>query len=590
MIILNTDNSINNKYVWRISSLDNINPSLDNNILLSRKKPISLLNDNILPIHLINKYANQIGDINKFINLILEIIKNKKKIGILTDYDGDGITACIILLSYFKDIGIDYVFYVGDRLEGYGLRTESKEFFLNNNIDLLIILDSGTTNKKEIDSFPITTVIIDHHKFNENDSPVNALLLNPFTIRDSMSQICCTGGLVFLIIHKLNKYFNKPIIQYLDLVAIGTIADIVPLIGINRFFVKEGLKLFNKNNRLFFVELKKQLNISSHIDEQDMGFKIIPHINVLGRIGNKKHITLLINSIVNNTQCNKNLLGIMNTNTINTFGQWACKLNDLLQNITDEDFSKSLINILINLNNIRKIKNQLLFDNLTINNNSIITCLSTLDYSYMGVAGIVASKIVNKYHKTTLVCVKKKDIITGSFRSNGNLDVVEIINKLKDKKLLIEGGGHKEAGGIHFFAKHWDEIQCIIHNIRDDKPGNFLDIDFIILGSNLFLLEESIKSLRPFGKDNENPLFFFPNCTITSWRVVNNNHLELLILDEINNINNKFWLFFIQDLSYISIMLKFLENKLFKSNKVNICGTFMKNQTINIKDIKFWCP
>ena len=259
-----------------------------------------------------------IDDMELATNKIVELIIAKKKIGIFGDYDVDGSTSTALLSQYFKEIGVSFEFYIPDRLkEGYGPNIKSFTKLIDNNCELIITLDCGTTAFTEIEFLNkrnVDVIVIDHHKQAE-ELPKAFALVNPNKNDDksNLSNLCAAGVTFFLLVslnRKLKeiKFFKDRIpnlISYLDLVALGTICDLVKLDNLNRAFVKQGIKVLNLSPNLGISSIVDESKIENEINDYHLGFIIGPRINAGGRVGKSSLGTeLLLCKEKKNYQCN----------------------------------------------------------------------------------------------------------------------------------------------------------------------------------------------------------------------------------------------------------------------------------------------
>ena len=231
------------------------------------------------------------NDLKKGVDRVFTAIKNKEKIAILGDYDVDGLSSIALLKKYFNYFDIDAYSYIPDRLtEGYGPNFKAIDKLKSKKISLLIMVDCGT-NAHEIISYvkknKIDLIIIDHHKSNEKHNDILAFI-NPNSIFDSSGyNFLCSAGLTFIFINylhkliKLNDFFSKrlpDINMFLDLVALATVCDVVPLIDLNRAFVFQGLKVFSKRQNIGLKILSDENQLNKKPDEEDLGFFLVQEL------------------------------------------------------------------------------------------------------------------------------------------------------------------------------------------------------------------------------------------------------------------------------------------------------------------------
>ena len=441
------------------------------------------------------------NDMEKAGNRILKAIKNKEKIAIIGDYDVDGLTSTVLLKKYLKNFNIDVFTYIPDRItEGYGPNKKAIDIIKSKKNTLLFMLDCGT-NSHEIISYvnknKIDLIIIDHHKSNEKHSD-EIIIINPNTIfDDSGYSFLCTAGLVFIFLSYLEKIVKKTNISeetpdnltiLLDLVALATVCDVVPLIDINRAFVYQGLKILSKRSNLGLKILSDESQLNKKPDEEDLGFFFGPRLNAGGRVGSSDIGEKLLSS---NNEDNAEILA-KQLNTLN----YQRKL------IEEKVYEESVKKILQD----KKLKYKSLF---IFNENW-----------HEGVLGIVASRLKEKFNKPTIVLTKNKQIYKGSCRSIPGVDLGLFVLKSKEKKIIINGGGHQMAAGLSIKKENLkllsDFFEKFVNNNKDIKEHNkdlFFD-EIISLNAINDNLIETIDSIAPYGLGNPKPRFLFNNVKI----------------------------------------------------------------------------
>ena len=465
------------------------------------------------------------NDMEKAGNRILKAIKNKEKIAIIGDYDVDGLTSTVLLKKYLKNFNIDVFTYIPDRItEGYGPNKKAIDIIKSKKNTLLFMLDCGT-NSHEIISYvnknKIDLIIIDHHKSNEKHSD-EIIIINPNTIfDDSGYSFLCTAGLVFIFLSYLEKIVKKTNISeetpdnltiLLDLVALATVCDVVPLIDINRAFVYQGLKILSKRSNLGLKILSDESQLNKKPDEEDLGFFFGPRINAGGRVGSSDIGEKLLSS---NNEDNAEILA-KQLNTLN----YQRKLIE--ENVYEESVKKILQD--------KKLKYKSLF---IFNENW-----------HEGVLGIVASRLKEKFNKPTIVLTKNKQIYKGSCRSIPGVDLGLFVLKSKEKKIIINGGGHQMAAGLSIKKENLkllsDFFEKFVNNNKDIKEHNkdlFFDetISLNAINDNLI---ETIDSIAPYGLGNPKPRFLFNNVKIIKPVLVGETkkHLSFFISDGIKTI------------------------------------------------------
>tara|TARA_B100000886_G_scaffold68558_1_gene43232 strand:+ start:14233 stop:15975 length:1743 start_codon:yes stop_codon:yes gene_type:complete len=451
-------------------------------------------------------------DMEEAIKKIYFHIIGKNKITLYGDYDVDGASSCAILSKYLKNLGVDHDIYIPDRVkDGYGPNIKAFEKIIYNQSKLIIMLDCGTqsfdsiayANQKEVD-----TIVIDHHKSIEIIPKAHAII-NPNRFdEDGAYGYLCAAGLVFIFLVALNrhlineKYFIKnnliipDLLDFLDIVMLGTVCDVVPLIELNRAFVKQGLKIMSKRKNLGLKTLSDMSEISFMPTSKDVGFKIGPKINAGGRIGQSD---LGVNLLLSSEPENAYLI--------------SKQLHDL--NLKRRDLENKVLIEAIEKADIEKKNN--------------IIVLHSSDW-HEGIIGIIASRIVDLYNKPCIVISTQKNTAKGSARSVQGFDIGLAIIKAKQKNLIIRGGGHAMAGGFSIEAKNIDLFKSEINNLlnkNDTKLNNDLLIDLVLspqaLDDNFI---KYIEMLEPFGSSNKEPVLMLNNIEVSKAKIIKNSHIK----------------------------------------------------------------
>ncbi len=461
-------------------------------------------------------------DMEKAINILYETVLNKKKLGILGDYDVDGATSSALIYNYLSDISYDNLeVFIPDReKDGYGLSKNAVNFFLKKNVSLIICLDCGTNDTDIVNyahSNEIKTIIIDHHEQKQENYP-NALI-NPKKNNDTSTlNYMATVGLVFLFVIALNrklkksKFFNTEIIEpnlkkYLDLVALGTVCDLVPLIKANRLFVKKGIEEINKKKNIGIKTLLEKLNINNKVSESDLGFYLGPCINAPGRIGES---SLGFRVLSNNyNKCYSNIADILLSNN---------QERKTIETITYEQAKKKFFS-----------KKKLIEENTKF--------ILVSDGSWHpGIIGIIASRLTNEYNIPSIVISAKEDNFKGSIRSVNGVSAVEIIDYLKKKNIILNGGGHNMAGGFTLKNNRFEKLEDLLNSffakiIIKKKINLEIDISLDLYSINLQLIEK-IQELGPFGQENKEPRIVLKNLKVVFKKIVGNSKKHIFCVLE----------------------------------------------------------
>ena len=456
-------------------------------------------------------------DMEKAADRTVKAIKNNEKIGIFGDYDVDGATSTAILGNYFNQIDRKTEIYIPDRKsEGYGPNQQGFEKLISNGSKLIFTVDCGTLSFDTINfsqSKNTDVLVLDHHQ-SDLKLPNAFSIVNPNRFDDKSNlNYLCAAGVCFMFLVALNKklreidWFKKNnidepnLMNYLDLVSLGTVCDVVPLIGLNRAIVTQGLEVLKNKLNLGLKTLKNVCGIESNITTYHLGYVIGPRINAGGRVGKCSH--------------GANLL--LSKDSKETF-----KIATELESFNEE-------RRLIESNMLKKIKNT-----ISINSDDPVIVLSGHNW-HEGIIGIIASRLKEKYNKPTVIISVEKGLGRASARSVSGFDIGTVIINAVQNKILKRGGGHKMAGGFTI-----DENK--IEEFKDFLKKKFLKIEKNLNKKNILLfdakispsaLNESffseINSLSPFGSGNPEPKFVVENLELLKSSVVANKHIRSLL-------------------------------------------------------------
>tara|TARA_B110000116_G_C16798553_1_gene568542 strand:- start:2833 stop:4515 length:1683 start_codon:yes stop_codon:yes gene_type:complete len=414
---------------------------------------------------------------------------NNENILVYGDYDVDGTTSVAMIYLFLLQEGFNVKYYIPDRYEeGYGVSKKGIDFATANNISLIISLDCGIRAIEQVqyaNKCNVDFIICDHHN-PAKILPEAHAILNPKQLDCNYPFKELSGcGVGFKLIHayaNYNKIELEKIYQYLDLLAISIIADMVPITGENRVFASFGLKKINKNPSIGIQSLVNISRRNVDIKSSDILFGIAPLINAAGRISHAKYaVELLIEE--DHLKAKKYSEAI------------------LKNNIERKDLEKIITNEALEMVDEKMVSN-VVFSNSW----------------HKGVVGIVASRLIDVYYKPTIVLSENNGLLTGSARSVKGFDIYQAIEKCS--YLCEKFGGHKYAAGlsikkenIHLFIAKFEEVVSksikpnqLIHNIDIDLKMNLLDID------NKFY--RILKQFSPFGPENKNPIFISDNASI----------------------------------------------------------------------------
>ncbi len=434
-----------------------------------------------------------IKDMDKAVERINQAVDEGELITIYGDYDCDGITSTSILYIYLNSIGAAVTYYIPSReKEGYGLNKNALKTLHEQGTTLVVTVDNGISAIAEVDyanEIGLDIIITDHHQ--PGDVLPNALaVVDPHRKDDTSSFKSLAGvGVAFKLIAGLEDgEYHTAIEQFSNIVAIGTIADIVELEGENRTIVRYGLENIKTNENYGINALLEVSNIDAQkIDSTKIAFGIAPRINASGRIGDPKEaVKLLISEDPDQAI------------------ELAENLNQL--NIDRKDIESKI------MENIEDLisKNPKLLDKRVL-------VLKGEDWHH-GVIGIVCSKILDKYGKPTFIMSLEDGVLRGSARSLGDFHLFNALTYCKD--YLDRFGGHKLAAGYSILEDNYDDFVNKIEEYalknHDIMPSLEIKIDAKL--NTVPTVEEvtNLSYLEPFGCSNETPVFLLTNCTITN--------------------------------------------------------------------------
>ena len=446
-------------------------------------------------------------DMQKAVDRINEAIDNEEKILVYGDYDADGITSTVLLVETLISLGANVSSYIPNRFEeGYGPNKEAFTKIINSGISLIITVDNGIAGVEEVElanELGCDVIITDHHKIQDIIPNAYAIIHPEHPEGDYPFKKLAGVGVAFKLAHALLEIFPDFL---LDLVAIGTIADMVSITDENRIFVKQGLELLNEDPRIGLKMLLELSNINSKIDEQTVGFYIAPKLNSIGRMDSAK---LGLSFLMAEDAANARVLA-----------EQIEKFNIERKQVTEE-----IVKDVIETSD-KKNKNVIMISG---------------DY-HEGVLGIVASNIVEKYQKPVFIMNSKEGILKGSARSIYDFNIYTAMNKISD--LFIAFGGHTLAAGFSFDEVNLNKIEDFLDNEYENyKQNNELkSTKNIAIVTSLeeisYQFFNSLEALKPYGMDFEKPTILIENSMVLNKTYFGSEkqYLRLTIADEVGNL------------------------------------------------------
>ena len=476
---------------------------------------------------------NKLYDVEKAVKIIREAIRKNINIWIYGDYDVDGITSTAVLYLALKELGAENVsYYIPIRDEGYGLNNDALKKIKDSGGELVITVDCGITTFEEIkfaNSINLPVIITDHHNLQGKKVPEALAVINPKRIENEYTFESLAGvGTIFMLVLSLFESYGKmeEAFEYLDLVSIGTIADIVPLLSENRILTRFGLEKlpFTKNRGLAFLLYKlfnsgenRENNPKSEYSTYDVGFIIAPVFNAAGRLKDAKMVVKLLTSDNNR------------------------EIEIIVKELINKNFErKELQNRIVEMieKNIEKNK---------INEDFVI-----IDYSpeyHHGIIGIAASKIVDTYYKPVIIMEVKEDegIAVGSCRSIEGFNILNALQSMSE--LFVKFGGHAGAAGFTIPIKNIELFKRKINEyakkiLKEDDFVKIINIDKQIPMQKMsYEFFKTIELLKPFGFGNPMPTFQTKNVLLENIKFIgeNKNHIMFDLKQKGFVIKNAVW-------------------------------------------------
>jgi single-stranded-DNA-specific exonuclease len=447
------------------------------------------------------------ADMEPAVDRIVGAIKNREQIGIWGDYDVDGTTGASLLVSFLREIGVAPLYHVPHRIEeGYGLNFDGLMGLKERGVGLVITVDCGISNAKEVAAarkVGLEIIIVDHHQPPEQ-LPAAAAVINPHRKDCGFpDKGLCAAGLAFYLVIGLRArlreagWFEKStdpdIRRYLDIVALGTIADMVPLKGVNRTLIKRGLAELAISTRPGVVALKQVSGISAGgVSAGQVGFRLGPRINAAGRVDSGSKVVELLTT----------------------------DSSDIAQRIAQELEEHNQERRAIETEVLGQALDQA---SIAMNGGERSSLVLAGEGWHPGVLGIVASRIVEKFYRPTVVIGFNQGVGKGSARSIRGFHMVEAFRRCAES--LEKFGGHEFAGGLTIRAERLEQFRDAFEGAaRQDLAGELLtppleidaQLDFPAIG---MALARELEVLQPFGVGNPEPVFMTATAEVCERKV-----------------------------------------------------------------------
>lgn len=461
---------------------------------------------------------SHLKDMDKGIERVIKALNSGEKMAVFGDYDVDGATASAIFKRYFQDIGLDLTVYIPQRIEeGYGPNNLALTQLKQQGHSLVIMVDCGTTAFDALThakAIGLDVIIIDHHMSGPL-LPEVAALINPNRLDESspLTPLCAAGlSFVFLValhraLRKINWFIalaEPDLRQYLDLVALGTVCDVMPLMQLNRAFVTQGLKVIHLRSNLGIKALADIAGIDESPSAYHLGFMLGPRINAGGRVGKASFGSRLLSSRdVIETQHLARELDLLNK-----------ERQEIERMVLDQAMEQVLQN---------RLHEQPL---ILVGNEGW----------HVGVIGIVAGRLKERFQKPACVVGFDADLGKGSGRSIAGINLGSAMHLACQKGFLVNGGGHAMAAGFTIMKNQFIDFQKFLCDYFAKDVANIeprLDLDAVLSPAAAtvdFLKELSL--LEPFGNGNPTPHFCIHKVRLTSVERVGVNHLRAVAYGE----------------------------------------------------------
>jgi single-stranded-DNA-specific exonuclease len=424
--------------------------------------------------------------IDSAVGIVSDAVRAGKKIAVFGDYDVDGITSTAILIKFFRAVGVDAVWHLPDReSEGYGLNESSVHDFCAVGAEVLITVDCGISAAREVavaKRLGMSVVITDHHEPGGDPPPADAIV-NPKQGGDESGMTYLAGvGVAFMFLIALNRRLGHPVpdmMRFLDLVALGTICDTMPLVGLNRAIAASGLKVLDKRQNVGLKVLMDKAGVRE-ADVYTAGFVLGPRLNAAGRITDAALALDLI--LTDNYMI----------------------ADDLAEKLNGMNAKRQLIQNAILIDAEEQAKKQ-------AENGAYCLYVSGADW-HGGVVGIVAGRLKEKYGRPCCIATKSGGIVNGSGRSIEGVDLGKIIHMALTQGIITGGGGHAAAAGFDLAEENERAfIDFLNENISSALGGSHpvpkINVDAEMdAGGADWDLAENLSRLAPFGMGNPEPV------------------------------------------------------------------------------------
>ena len=509
-------------------------------------------------------------DMQKAAERIADAIEKNERIAVIGDYDVDGATSTSVLKLFFRAIGVEADIHIPDREEGYGPSKQAVDDFKSKGADLLLTLDCGTTAFEPLEyavAQGLDVIVLDHHEA-EVKLPKIYAVVNPKRLDESNDypslKYMAAVGVVFMTMVAVNRclrqrgFYNSErsepdLKNLLDLVALGTVCDVVPLKGINRAYVGQGLKIMAQRKNLGLTTLMDKANLSDVPTAFHLGYVLGPRINACGRVGD--------------ADMGNQLLCCTNSYQADLLVE---KLNEF--NVARKDIENHVL-----LSAIEQVEGT--------PQEYPIAFVYGNDW-HQGVIGIVAGRLKERYNVPSFVMSVESDEVKGSARSIPQVDLGALIIAAKERGILTKGGGHIMAAGFSLDEGKIDEFRefvgkYVIEKMGDEAVTPILEIDSVLdVGGATLELADYLEKLEPFGAGNQEPKLMLKNVKIVKPALIGVGHVRCVLTSE-NGGSIKAIAFRVGDNQIGNAMLNA------KREKFDVVGVLRRDKWNGRNDIQF---
>jgi len=461
-----------------------------------------------------------LANMDRAVSRIVTAILRNEKVAVLGDYDVDGACASALFLDFFYNLKRELVLYIPDRMtEGYGPSSSALEKLAADGVRLVVMVDCGAAGQEAFVrtvELGLDVVVLDHHAVENNPSVLAHVNPNGPDDKSGLTQLCA-GGVCFMALVAItrdlrqrgwfsdNSISEPDLLDELDLVALSTIADVVSLTGVNRAFVRQGLRRIETNGRPGLSALKTVANAVPPFTAYHLGFVFGPRINAGGRVG-------------------------------------RCDLGARLLSTKDMAEATQLAGELDHHNRERQAIEKMILER------ALVMAQSQKDEAFLflsgdgwhpGVVGIVASRLKDRFEKPVFVAgfMSNKDLVArGSARSVNGIDLGAIVRAAHKKGLLESGGGHTMAAGFTVARKNLEEFSTFLQESFEPQRGAIYTARVLEVESAVSVAGVSVEFLQeleragPFGSGNPEPIFVLPDVTVAYADIVGQHHVRLRLV------------------------------------------------------------